>query len=104
MKYLKTFENNIEPQIGDYCVARTKAYLMLSTIIDYDDDYYTLDVINFISDRDTRDFKFTLNVRIDKILYYSKSLKNVMNKFEELKETEPFVTWILNNDANKYNL
>lgn len=69
--------------------------------------YTTIRYIDFISNGKELIEKNGVDVASvlsNKIIYTTRSLVDAKNKFEELKNQQPYENWILDDDINKYNL
>ena len=132
MKYIKTFEDNktelYNLKIGDYVifidtVLNNKIfikYLILGRIIKYLFNDTTKEKIgygvkcdDFISNTPS-DASLYIHLILGKghrktlfannIIYSTTLFETAINKFEELKETQPYSDWIIEQSAKKYNL
>ena len=78
----------------------------------YVEYYIKIKYVDFISDIESDinlegDHYFNIEKDLgglNNVFYSSSSLKDTKIKFDELKSQSPYSEWLINNDANKYNL
>lgn len=78
----------------------------------YVEFYIKIKYVDFVSDSESDiELNSIHNFNIERdlgglndIFYSSSSLKDTRIKFDELKSQSPYSEWLINNDANKYNL
>lgn len=107
-RYSWTKKSNVNFLILSQVISYQKgAYLMVdanilkSRIIDYVYDFEELDTL-----LDKKDDMMTLFIKKDNFekIYETTSLKDAVNKYDEIKKSEPYKTWEINRDTEKYNL
>lgn len=124
MKYIKKFENleNLENlELGTYIIFTKSSITIKDAIVNY---LILGKIISFVKNKNQserigyvaiyEDFIANGPTKIGKggrsslgfntIIYTSTSLKDTKDKFEELKETQPYYDWLLKQNMNKYNL
>ena len=132
MKYIKTFENERQEKyklfrkkgickeltfvifkfkILDLNTYKGVWHLILGQIVNnsFSSHYSRIYIIDNISDGPSQikennvEQPFPME-KFNEIVYTSDSIVDAKNKFDELKEIEPYKTWKFNQDITKYNL